>query len=294
MKFVKISVGLLAVIGVLLAGWAFFVEPNRLVVNNYNLSVRKWSPKLENFKIVAISDVHGGSNFIDEAKIRRVVDMANAQNPDIIVLLGDYVSQQRSDRSKLKMPLETIAASLGGLKAAYGVYAVIGNHDNWYSGKAVRQALENDGYRVLENEAVSIEKNGAKLRLLGMEDILQETIWDKSKEKALNALNRLESKEGKIVVLTHNPDSVAYLSEITGISTETTLFLAGHTHGGQVRLPLIGTPIVPSAYGGKFAAGIIREGNVDMFVTTGIGTSILPVRFEVAPEIAVLTINPAE
>jgi predicted MPP superfamily phosphohydrolase len=273
-------------IGFVLAIWAFVIEPNRLVIRNYEIKVKNWSPKLENFKIVAISDIHGGSNFIDEAKIRTIVEKANEQDADIIVLLGDFVSQQRLDRTKLKMPMETIAVNLKGLQAKYGVYAVNGNHDGWYDTKIVRRELEKAGYRVLEDEAVSIEKNGEKLRILGLSDSLSNT-----SQNGKAGLDKLESKEGKVIVLTHNPDDVVGVTEEALISPDFVLFLAGHTHGGQCRLPLIGAPVVPSAFRQKYAAGHVRDRNVDIFVTTGVGTSIVPVRFGVPPEISVLNIR---
>jgi uncharacterized protein len=294
MKKIKYLILFTALVGIGLAVWAFAIEPSRLLVNEYNLQIRNWSPKLENFKIVAISDVHGGSNFIDEAKLRQIVELANAQNADIIVLLGDYVSQQRVDRTKLKMPMETLAENLKGLQAKYGVYAILGNHDGWYDLADVRKNLEKSSYRVLENEAVSIEKDGEKLRIVGLPDSLS---WrnpeDKNKD-AKEALAKLTDQDGKIIILTHNPDDIPNNLGESLPSPDTVLFLAGHTHGGQVRFPYFGAPIVPTSLGPKYAAGLIRELDIDVFVTTGVGTSILPVRFGVPPEIAVLTLNAAE
>lgn len=294
MKKIKYLILFIAVTGISLAVWAFIVEPNRLVVNEYDLPVRRWSPKLANFKIVAISDIHGGSNFIDEAKIRRVVELANAHNPDIVVLLGDYVSEQRFDRTKLKMPMENIAENLRGLQAKYGVYAVLGNHDGWYNLIEVRKQLEKYGYRVLENEAVSIEKNGEKLCLVGLPDSLSWKNPENKNKNAREALAKLNEQIGTVVVLTHNPDDIENNIGENLPSPETVLFLAGHTHGGQVRFPYIGAPIVQANHGQKYAAGLVREPDVDAFITTGVGTSILPVRFGVPPEIAVLNLNPAE
>ncbi|MGI8468363.1 MAG: metallophosphoesterase [Pyrinomonadaceae bacterium] len=290
-KNFKILLFIVLFAGIILFGYAFFIEPDELIVRDYNLKVKNWSPKLNNFKIVAIADIHGGSNFIDEAKIRKIVELTNAQNPDIIVLLGDYVSQRNFSRSQLKMPLETVAENLKGLKAGYGVYAVLGNHDNEYSGKLVRNALEKDGYRVLENEAVGIEKGDEKIRLLGIADVLQNDNLEQNNKAGIAALDKLDSREGKIIILTHSPDAVKYVSGNLPVSPDAVLFLAGHTHGGQVRLPFIGAPVIPSSYGQKYAAGFIREQEIDMFVTTGIGTSILPVRFGVPPEISVLNIE---
>jgi uncharacterized protein len=288
--FLKIVLAFFLVL-LVLGFWAFVIEPNRLVVRNYEIKVKNWSAKLEDFKIVAISDIHGGSNFIDEAKIRQVVEKANQQDADIIVLLGDYVSQQNFDRRKLKMPMETIADNLNGLRAKYGVYAVLGNHDGWYSIGKVRRELERVGLRVLENEAVSIEKNGEKLRIVGLPDSLSTNIPKNNIRNAREGLEMLEDREGKVIVLTHNPDDIANVTGNALVSQDFVLFLAGHTHGGQCRFPIIGAPIVPSMHRQKYVAGHVRDRDVDMFITTGIGTSLIPVRFRVPPEISVLNIK---
>src|SRR5690349_2484465 len=101
-------IGLIAIIGVLCFSYAYFIEPNRLIVHEELLKIPNWSAKLNGFKVVAISDIHGGANYIDEAKIRKIVELTNAQNPDLIVLLGDYSSQIRGNRKVLKLPMEAI------------------------------------------------------------------------------------------------------------------------------------------------------------------------------------------
>jgi predicted MPP superfamily phosphohydrolase len=289
-KLLYILTGILLLL-IALGFWAFVIEPNRLIVENYEIKVKNWSPKLDDFKIVAISDIHGGSNFIDEAKIRDIVEKANRQDADLIVLLGDFVSQQRGDRSKLKMPMEIVAENLRGLRAKYGVYAVLGNHDGWYDVKKVRKELERNGFRVLENEAVSIEKNGEKLRIVGLPDSLSTNVPANNIQNAREGLAGLENKEGKVIVLTHNPDDIVNVTGNAQVSPDLVLFIAGHTHGGQCRFPFIGAPVVPSSYRQKYVAGHVRDRNVDMFITTGIGTSIFPVRFNVPPEISVLNIK---
>lgn len=288
-KLLLIFCFLLLIAGGLLA-YAFFIEPNRLVVKEAEVRVKDWDKTFDGFRIVLISDIHGGSNFIHEEKIRAVVQKANEQNADLIVLLGDYISQRWENRADLKMPMETVADNLKGLQAKYGVYAILGNHDYWYNNDVVRRELQRVGYTVLYDQMVKIEKDGKSFRLLGLKDIIETASWKRYSNDAKNALNNSDA-DGKIVALTHNPDAIIMLSGEQSISKDFALMLSGHTHGGQVYLPFIGAPIVPSSFGQRYAQGEVTENGVKMFITTGIGTSILPVRFNIPPEIVVLTVR---
>lgn len=270
--------------------WAYFIEPSRLVITRADVYVKNWNRAFEGMRIVMIADIHGGSNNVDEAKIDRVVEAANAEKADLIVLLGDYVSQQYWDRSKLKMPVSTIAEHLKPLKARYGVYAVLGNHDVWNDAPKITAALRSAGINVLQHQVATIDIGGADLRLLGLRD---HTLVDKWNIYSKEARAVVDSSKGTgdIIVLSHSPDMIRLITGKYKVSDHIKLFLAGHTHGGQVWLPLIGSPIVPSSYGQKYARGHITEEGVEMYVTTGIGTSILPIRFLVPPEITVLTVK---
>jgi predicted MPP superfamily phosphohydrolase len=142
----------------------------------------------------------------------------------------------------------------------------------------------------LENEIAIVEKDNQTLRILGLKDHVKIVSWDGFSQEITKVLQRSEQR-GDVIVLEHAPDILPLITAAAPNPSDLKLILNGHTHGGQIWFPIIGSPIVPSDYGQKFAFGHTKENNVDVFITTGIGTSILPLRFLVPPEIAVLTIR---
>lgn len=272
--FAAVIVFLLAI-----AVYAYFIEPRRLVVNEQNLKIPNWSAKLNNFKVVAISDVHGGSNYVTEEKLRKLVELANAQNPDLIVLLGDYVSQVQIASGALKMPSETVIRNLKGLRAKYGVFAVIGNHDWYYDERKMMKEFSEAGIKVLENAVEEIKVGDETINIWGIEDY-----W-KKKRVPVEAFERISDKRNTIAV-THNPDS------LLKAPNEISLMFTGHTHGGQVRFPFYGA--IAFVNDPRFMEGFVEVDGRHVFVTTGVGMSGPQIRFNVPPEIAVLNLSSAD
>jgi predicted MPP superfamily phosphohydrolase len=273
-----ITAGALALVLVLTGIWAFLIEPGRLVLKEETIKLKAWPAGFDNLKIAVISDLHVGAPFIDEEKLRYIVLQINALQPDLVVILGDFIASVRV--GEVVEP-EVIAENLKNLRARHGVFAVLGNHDWWYNGPRVERALEAVGISVLEDEALKIERNGQAIWLIGLKDA-----W--TNQTDINGTISQVTDASPIVALTHNPDLFVRIPE------RVTLTLAGHTHGGQVNIPFFGRTQVPSEYGQRFAAGYIFENNHHLFVTTGIGTSIIPIRFRVPPEIVILTLKAVE
>lgn len=277
LKWFSLILGASALILGLLIGYAYFIEPAELKINDVAISVSHWNKELNGFKIAAISDIHGGSNDATEERLRYLTDQVNAQNPDIIVLLGDFVSQTQGRNSPLKMPVETVAENIKGMRAKYGVYAVIGNHDWWYDENKVRVALENAGVKVLENDTFSFPVNNQTVTILGIEDF-----WKQRAVPIPDALAKINPPEN-IIAITHNPDSFDQTPDSIAI------LFAGHTHGGQVLIPFYGAPFVVAKR--EYLKGSVVKDGRNLFVTSGFGTTGPPFRFLVPPEISVVTLN---
>jgi predicted MPP superfamily phosphohydrolase len=251
-----------------LAIWTCVIEPASLRVHRETLRVPGW--RGAPLTLAIASDLHVGSPWCHIGKLRRVVNELNAAHADATVLLGDYVVQDVAG-GRFIAP-DRIARELRRLNGP--VYAVLGNHDAWYDARAVDAALKGAGITVLNDQSTD---RGA-FAFAGVTDF-----WT-GKHDVARALAGVREGE-PVIVLTHNPDVFPQ------IPPRVALTLAGHTHGGQVDLPLLGRLIVPSQYGSRYAAGHIVEGGKHLFVTTGVGTSIIPVRFRVPPEVVILTIT---
>jgi hypothetical protein len=271
-------VGVIGCLTLALGLWAFWLEPASLGVLDERISLR-W-PSEKSLRIAVLTDLHVGSPFNGIAKLRDTVDRTNAAQPDLICILGDLVIQGVMG-GRFVAP-EEIATELKRLRAPAGVVAVLGNHDGWFDHDRVQDALERNGIRVLEDTAARLDTPAGPLWIAGISDL-----WT-GRHDLKAALAAVGDDGAPVILLTHNPDVFPLVPD------RVTLTLAGHTHGGQVRLPFVGRPIVPSQFGQRFAAGHVVEGGRHLYVATGVGTSILPIRFRVPPVVTMLTLMPEQ
>jgi predicted MPP superfamily phosphohydrolase len=276
------SVLLALLAAVLIAGGAFavkafWIEPRSLVITRADIAVPQWPADARPLKLAMLADIQAAGPHVTAERVAEIVAQINALEPDLIVLLGDYVSMMRLSTSHV--PPKATAAVLARLQAPLGVHAVLGNHDWWLDGRYIRRLLEESGIKVYENEALPIETgDGRHLWIAGLADLSTRAV-------DLPGTLAQVADDAPIILLSHSPDVFPEVPERVALT------LAGHTHGGQVNLPFVGRLMVPSRYGQRYAYGHIIEGGRHMFVSSGIGNAILPARYGVPPEIVLLRIG---
>lgn len=265
-------------IGIPMAVWGFVVEPDLLFTREIAHDSAKWPASHAPLRIGFVADLHVGAPHAGLDKLAEVVDALNAGGPDIVLLGGDYLADVLGGED---VPPAKIARELGRLEAPLGAYAVLGNHDWWNDGGGMWTALEAEGVEVLENEAIRLERGGDAFWLVGIGDDMT------NHDRAAEAM-ALATDDAPVLALMHDP------SVWPEVGTRPVLTLAGHTHAGQVYLPIYG-PLggLPGRVPRRWTYGLIQEDGRDLFVTSGVGTSDLPVRFNAPPEIVFLTVaNP--
>jgi uncharacterized protein len=260
--------------------YGFVIEPVfRLAVKEWTLRYPGQGPSFQPqnaFRIAALSDFHVANPWMTVAHITRIVDATMALNPDLIVLLGDYMPGVSSDWVWDFPSITEWTAALGRLKAPLGVYAVLGNHDTDFKG--IRAGFTREGIPLLENRAVRIQAHGHDFWLAGLAD-------QELRRANLHATLRQTNDERMIILLAHEPD--IFLS-VTHLQRRVALTLSGHTHGGQVWAPIWGNPIAekrPYIYGHYY-----EEGR-NLIVSGGLGCTRIPVRFMRPPEITLVHVG---
>ncbi len=245
-------------------------ESLQLVIERVLIPIKNLKPALEGFTIAQLSDIHlDGLTKPDLA--RRAVTLANSLNPDLIVLTGDYVWHQAERIFEL-------APILADLDARYGVYAALGNHELWTGVEVVHQAFNEIGMPVLVNQGVTISVGSENLYLAGLDDG-----WS-GKPDLKTALDGAPT-DAPIILLFHEPDLADRVSRDPRISLQ----LAGHSHGGQIRFPIIGAPVLPYL-SWKYDLGLYRVRDMWLYTNRGIGVTNIPIRYNCPPEITLFTL----
>jgi predicted MPP superfamily phosphohydrolase len=278
------SAGLIGLSASATGAYAGAIEPSDLLVTRYALTPPNW-PAGQKLTIAVIADLHAGGPHMTLPHIAHIVDTTNALHCDAVVLLGDFKAFYKFNFMPVDDPLW--AAELGRLRAPLGVWAILGNHDWWHDLHGVRSALANARIPVLENDAVLLGPQGRKFWLAGIGDQLAHWIGRgrfRGVDDLPGTLARVHTDD-PVVLLVHEPDI------FTQVPQRVALTLAGHTHGGQIRVPLIWPQFVPSRYGARFAYGHVVEDNRHMIVSGGLGTSVIPARLGVPPEILHVTLG---
>lgn len=246
-------------------------EPFRLTVEHHKIFLRRLPQAFDGLRVVQLSDIHH-SPFTSREQIERAVETANSLQPDIIALTGDYVSKERAYAAPC-------AELMGRLRARHGVYAVLGNHDHWTDAALITDLFRAEGITVLVNQGMRFEKDGAALWLAGVDDTMV------GLEDLPLALAGAREDELKLL-LAHNPIILRRAAR-AGVD----LVLSGHTHGGQVTLRS-----ERSASGKprrRLLKGLAKQGETQIYITRGLGTVVLPVRFGCPPEVSLLELRSA-
>jgi uncharacterized protein len=259
--------------GAAVAAYAALVEPRRLVTVRRTIALPQWPRALDGFRVALLADIHAGVPYTGPRALGRAVERINEERPDVVLLGGDYVDSHPLWRANAEPAV--VAGQLGRLEPP--TYAVLGNHDWRQAGVQMRHALEREGIPVLENEAAEGPRG---VYVAGLADL-------RNRRPDLQRTLAQVPAGAPVILLSHDPDVFPLVPERVALT------LSGHTHGGQVAIPLLRRLVIPSRYGERYARGHIVEAGRHLYVTSGFGTSGLPVRLLAPPEIVVLELASA-
>jgi predicted MPP superfamily phosphohydrolase len=261
-----------------LAADSILLAPNRPHIVRQDFFLPRWPERLNGFTIAFLSDFHYDPYFSSHP-LHAAIPMVNGLRPDLIVFGGDFVSVPwAGDDRKGALAAEPCAALLRQMTAPHGLWAVLGNHDEGTDHRHVTRALQAENIQVLANQSQAIERDGARFWLSGVNDVLSRTA-DLSK-----ALRRVPAGEA-VILLAHEPD---FADEASKFPID--LQLSGHSHGGQVRIPLL-PPLYLPEMGRKYILGTYHVGPITLYTSAGLGTVDVPMRLNCPPEITLLTLR---
>lgn len=253
------------------ASGGFMLDTYDIRISNASVSISDLPDSFDGFKIVHLTDIHC-RKMVSYEYLQKVFRMAAAEKPDMYMLTGDYVSHNEKD-------IPRVMKLIAGLEAESGKVAVLGNHDHWTNAPLTIRMLEESGVKVLTNRNLRIEKGGAEICVAGVGDLWED---EQKLEEAYEGIPETTPR----LLMSHNPD----YAEKMPAGYRTDLMISGHTHGGQVALPIYGPPVLPSKYGQKYAAGLVQGPRCPVYISRGVGF-IAYFRWNCPPEISIITLH---
>jgi uncharacterized protein len=270
--WIKLSATSATVVGLGCLGHGFIVR-DHVEVSRVDVRIANLPAAFAGLRIAHLSDIHHGP-YTSLDYIHRCIEITNQLNPDLVALTGDFTFAG-------SRYIEPCAEALRSLRPRVGVYASLGNHDYYAGAGLVARALREAGLHLLVDAKERLESRGDKLWVVGVDDLYYG-------ETDLHPLLRDVPRGEPRIVLGHQPD---WIEEFAARNQHADLMLSGHTHGGQIRIPLLGAPQTPSAYGQRYTMGLVRRDAMQIYTTRGIGTVVVPSRFDCPPEIVLYTLH---
>lgn len=253
--------------------YARLLEPQMVEFTRHNIGLERLGAAFDGLRIAHMSDIHMDNKEMNRGRLLEIVRAVNAEGVDLVLLTGDYVTEFAERFSP------DLVHALSALAPRIGTYGVLGNHDHWSGADVMRRMLDNSGVKELRNSVHTIERQGQILHICGLDDI-----WENAHrpDQVLNAL----PPDGAAILLSHEPDPAPDWAAYGRFA----LNLSGHSHGGQVRLPLLGALRLPPL-GVRLSSGRYQLGNMVHYTSRGIGSIPPHVRFLCRPEIPIFTLR---
>jgi uncharacterized protein len=263
----------------------FLIEPHAPVVEQISIRLRRLPEAFSGFRIAVLGDMHFGP-YVGKAQVERAVRLALSFQPDLTILVGDFVShplfvpngpEGALNAEPCAEVLQQLTKALPAMPTGTPVVSILGNHDHWNGADAVGDAVDSFGLNLLRNRNLPLERDGQRIWIVGVDDVYEHA------NDLQKALDRVPATETKIVAV-HEPD---FADQTAKHSVD--LQVSGHSHGGQVRIPGYGAPILPHL-GKKYPIGLNQVGDLQVYTNRGIGVVTPPVRLNCPPEVTLITL----
>ena len=278
-RFLQVGTAVAATGALAVVGDGTIFEANNPKVVSIEIPLSRLSQSWDGFRIAQLSDLHY-DDYFSVVPIKRAIDLVIGLQPDLVVLTGDFVTSPPSKRRSLQIraakAIEPCAQLVAQMRARFGILASLGNHDAATDAAYITDVLRSHGISVLRNRSVPLERDGQRLWMAGLDDVLE---GNYDLKLALKGIPQAEP----VVLLVHEPDYAVYVKNVD-------LQLSGHSHGGQIRFPLMGAPVLP-VMGRAYPRGLRRLGPLTLYTNIGIGTIWVPMRLNCPPEVTLITLR---